>query len=296
MRSLVPVVVACAVVLTGCGSSTGPASPEKGSTSFQDRAADVAKAWQDAGVVTAWTKGFVPLQELTVEPDWSPNGDLKASFGNGWIRSTSPLPDTAGRGDVRFPDGTAMPVALVGAQTASRRFPKQFGPCPMTGHPPTCQWVTITAAQRSTVAIRTTRGRAIAPAWRYTVAGLAQPLMVVAIAPSAMTSLPDVTLPDHRAPYGVVSAMNLLSSRGDVVAFTIGIGACDKDPRGLVRETPELVVVGGSVTPSDAGAPCTAQLLLQPVEVQTKQPVGMRAIVDALSGKPLLTEPTPVGH
>ncbi len=81
-----PVVVACAVVLTSCGSSTGPASPA-GSTSFQDRAADVAKAWQDAGVLTAWPRGFVPLQELTVEPAWSPNGDLKASYGNGWIRS-----------------------------------------------------------------------------------------------------------------------------------------------------------------------------------------------------------------
>ena len=38
-----PVVVACAVVLTGCGLRTGPASPTKGRTSFQDRAADVAK-------------------------------------------------------------------------------------------------------------------------------------------------------------------------------------------------------------------------------------------------------------
>lgn len=166
----------------------------------------------------------------------------------------------------------------------------------MAGQPPACKWLTITAAQRSTVAIRTTRGRAIVPAWRYTVAGLAQPLMVVAVAPSATTSLPDVTLSGHRAPDGLVSAMNLLSSRGDVVAFTIGIGACDQDPRGLARETPELVVVGGSVTPSDAGAPCTAQLLLQRVEVRTKQPVGTRPIVDSLSGKPLLTGPTPMGR
>ena len=296
MRSLVPVVVAFAVVLTGCGSSTGPASPSEGSTFFQDRAADVAKAWQDAGVVTAWTKGFVPLQELTVEPAWSPNSDLKASYGNGWIRSTSPLPDTPGQGDVRFGDGSSMPVPLVGAQTAYNRLPTRSGDCPMAGQPPACQWLTITAAQRSTVAIRTTRGRAIVPAWHYTVDGLAQPLMVVAVAPSAMTSLPDVTLPDHGAPDGIVSAMNLRSSRGDVVAFTIGIGPRDKDPRGLVRETPELIVVGGSVTPPDAGTPCNASLELKPVEVVTDHPVGTRPIVDALSGKPLLTEPTPLGH
>ena len=83
---------------------------------------------------TAWTTG-VPLQELTVEPAWTPNGDLKASYGNGWIRSASPLPDTAGQGEVRFADGTSLPVPLVGAMTAYNRFPKRTGPCPMGGQP-----------------------------------------------------------------------------------------------------------------------------------------------------------------
>ena len=110
-----------------------------------------------------------------------------------------------------------------------------------------------------------------------------------------MTSLPQVTLSDQRAPDGVMSAMNLVSSRGDVVAFNIGIGACDTDPRGLVRETPQLVIVGGSVTLPDAGTLCTAQLLSHRVEVRTKQPVGTRPIVDALSGQPVLTQPAHLG-
>ena len=288
-----PVVVACAGLLAGCGLIDRPATPAQSEASFQDRAAAVAKAWQDSGISTAWATGFVPLQELTVEPAWTPNGDLKASYGNGWIRPTSPLPDTTGQGDIRFADGTSLPVPLVGAHTAYSRLPKRSGDCPTAGQPPTCQWLTITAARLSTVEIRTTRGQAIVPAWRYTVAGLTQPLMSVAVAPSAMTSLPQIALPDHRAPDGIVSAMNLVSSKGDVVAFTIGIGACDKDPRGLVLETPELVVIGGSVTPDDAGTSCTAQMLLQRVEVLTKQPVGTRPIVDALSGQPLLTRPAP---
>ena len=290
-----PVVVACAGLLAGCGLIDGAATPAQSEASFQDRAAAVAKAWQDGGMSTAWASGFIPLQDLTVEPAWTPNGDLKASYGNGWIRSTSPLSDTAGRGDIRFADGTTLPVALDSAQTAYSRLPQRSGDCPMAGQPPKCQWLTITAARRSTVQISTTRGQAIVPAWRYTVAGLTQPLIRVAVAPSAMTSLPQVALPDHRAPDGVVSAMNLVSSRGDVVAFTIGIGACDTDPRGLVRETPELVIVGGSVTLPDAGTSCTAQLLLQRVEVRTKQPVGTRPIVDALSGQPMLTQPAPLG-
>ena len=110
-----------------------------------------------------------------------------------------------------------------------------------------------------------------------------------------MTSIPRVTMPDLSAPAGVVSAMDLVSISDHGVAFNIGIGACDKDPRGLVLETPELVV-GGSVTQPDAGTLCTAQLLLQGVEVRTKQPVGARPVVDARSGQPLVARPPPPGR
>lgn len=296
MRSFVPVILACAGVVAGCGLVDRPATPTQSEASFQDRAAAVAKAWQDGDMNTAWVTGFVPLQDLTVEPAWTPNGDLKASFGNGWIRTTSPLPDTTGQGHIRFAEGASLPVPLVGARTAYGQLPQRSGGCPMAGQPPTCQWLSISAARLSTVQIGTTRGVATVPAWHYTVVGLTQPLIRVAVAPSAITSIPEVTLPDQPAPAGVVSAMQLVSSSGDVVAFTIGIGACDKDPRGLVLETPELVVVGGSVTLADAGTPCTAQLLLQPVEVRTKQPVGTRPILDALSGRPLSTRSTPPGN
>lgn len=296
MRGFVPVVLACAGVLAGCGLIDQSASPAQDSGPFQERAAAVAKAWQDVGMSRAWATGFVPLQELTVEPAWTPNGDLKASYGNGWIRAPSPLPDTTAQGCVRFPDGTSLSVALVGAQTAYSQLPERFGDCPTAGEPPTCQWLTITAARRSTTRIGTSRGPAIVPVWRYTVAGLRQPLLRVAVAPSAMTSIPRVPLPDDVAPAGVVGAMRLLSSRGDSVAFDIGIGACDTDPRGLVWESPELVVIGGSVTASDAGTPCTAALLLHRVQVRTRQPVGTRPIVDALSGSPLVTSPTLAGN
>jgi len=158
------------------------------------------------------------------------------------------------------------------------------------------QWLTITAARLSTVRIGTSRGQANVPAWQYTVDGLRQPLVRVAVARSAMTSLPTVDLPGHNRMDGIVPAMRLESSRGEFIAFDIGIGACDKDARALVREFPELIVIGGSVTPSEGGAPCTSQLLLHPVEVHTNRPVGMRPIVDALSNRPLFTQPAPPDH
>jgi hypothetical protein len=292
----VPVMLASALLLAGCGLIDRPATAADSEATFRSQATAVAKAWQDRGITTAWTKGFIPLQELVVEPDWSTNGVLKASYGNGWIRTSSPLSDVSGRGVIRFADGTSLSAPLVGAKTAYSQLPKRSGACPTAGQPPTCQWLTITAARLSTVRIGTSRGQANVPAWHYTVDGLRQPLVRVAVARSAMTSLPVVELPGHNRIDGIVPAMQLESSRGDSIAFDIGIGACDKGARGLVREFPELIVIGGSVTPSDAGTPCTSQLLLHRVEVHTKRPVGTRPIVDALSGRPMVTQPAPPGH
>lgn len=296
MRSLVPVVLACVGVLAGCGLLDRPATPAQSEASFQDRAAAVAQAWKEGGMSTAWGTGFVPLQELTLEPAWTPSGDLKASYGNGWIRSTSPLPDANSQGDIRFADGSSMPVPLIGARTTYSQLPRRTGDCPMAGQPPTCQWLTISAARMSTVQIDTTRGKATVPAWHFTVAGLTQPLIKVAVAPAATTRIPQVTLSEVGATNGVVSAMQLISSTGNGLAFDIGIGACDRDPRGLVREFPDLIVIGGSVLGPEAGTGCNAMMLSHRVELRTKRPVGTRPIVDALSGRPLLIQPTPPGH
>jgi hypothetical protein len=284
-----------ALLLAGCGLIGRPATAAESESAFQSQANAVAKAWQDRGITKAWTTGFIPLQDELTDPDWSPSPDLKMSYGNGWIRTSSPLSDAGGRGVIRFADGTSLPAPLVGAKTAYGQLPKRSGACPTAGQPPTCQWLTITAARLSTVQIPTSRGQADVPARRYTVAGLRQPLVRVAVAPSATTSLPRVELPGHNPSVGVVAAVQLISIRGSSIAFDIGIGACDEDARGLVSDSPELIVIGGSVTPPD-GRPCTAQLEFRRVQVRTKQPVGNRPIVDAISGRAISTRPAPANH
>ena len=107
MRSFLLVAMACAGLLAGCGLIDRSATPAESEASFQDRAAAVAKAWQDGGIATAWATGFVPLQELTVEPAWTPNGDLKASYGNGWNRPDASTDERRGGpvGDDADPPG-----------------------------------------------------------------------------------------------------------------------------------------------------------------------------------------------
>lgn len=182
MTSRLPVLVACGLLLAGCGttqrSTTGPASEG----AFQDRATEVAATWQRV-ITAAWTTGFVPLQDLVVEPNWSPNEILKASYGNGWIRTSAPLPDVGGRGVIQFADGTSLSVPLVGAKAAYGQLPRRSGDCPTDGHPPSCHWLTITRARLSTASIETSRGPAEVPAWSFTVEGLPQPLLQVAVGP-----------------------------------------------------------------------------------------------------------------
>lgn len=294
MTSRLLVLVACGLLLAGCGTTQRSTTGTVSEGAFQDRATEVAAAWQERGITAAWTKGFVPLQDLVVEPNWSPNEVLKASYGNGWIRTSAPLPDLGGRGVIQFGDGTSLSVPLVGAKAAYGRLPQRSGDCPTDGHPPSCHWLTITQARLSTVPIETSRGPAEVPAWSFTVDGLPQPLLQVAVAPSATTSLP-VEPSGLNPANGIVSAMQLASSRGDSIAFDIGIGACDKGAQGLVSEFPEVIVVGGSVSPPEAGTSCNASLVLQRVEIRTTRPVGTRPIVDALSGRPVLTQPATPG-
>jgi hypothetical protein len=75
-----------------------------------------------------------------------------------------------------------------------------------------------------------------------------------------------------------------------LIEFRLGVGACDKDMTGLVWESDQVVVIGGSVTPPGPEMACTAQLLLHPVQVNTAKPVGNRVILDAVTGQPVLLQ------
>ena len=97
MKPLVPVVIACASLLAGCGSIDREAPPAAGKPTsqastpdnaavapkdpFQARAAVVAKAWEDSGIIRAWTTGFVPLEELRSDPVVSGKGPQRGLRG-----------------------------------------------------------------------------------------------------------------------------------------------------------------------------------------------------------------------
>jgi hypothetical protein len=239
---------------------------------------------------------------LPVEPRFTE--ETKQAYGAGWYRSATPLPNqTPARGTVRFPDGSTLSVPLVSAATAYGALdqgdappcqqpaavtaPDVTSPDGSVAHsvPNTCLTLLVTGASLGTVKLRTSRGEATVPAWLFTVRDLGTVVARVAVAPPAVGARPTLKLPDPTYTPGLVTSQDLQAVDGAKLTYRLGVGACDKNITPLVAEYDDIVVVGGAVTPPAGG--CTDQLLLHPVTVTLKAPLGSRPVLDALTGQVL---------
>lgn len=306
----VPVLLSLLVLTTAAcarpAADGGPAAPARPADAFSERAAEVVAAWRAAPGQDAWRTGFVPLEDLTVLAD-DPgfDDDTKTAFANGWFRSAVALPRaTPAPGSIRYVDG-GQQAPLVSAAAAYAALDKgDPPPCPRTGRvrptpaappastgpdtatsrpaPGACIPLTVTRAVLGTVDVRTSRGVAQAPAWLFTVEELSRPVARVAVAPGAVAPVPSIRPAAPDAAAGLVAVQDLTAVRDRTLGYRLGIGACDTDVTALVHETPEAVVLGGSVVTRDGV--CTEQLLLEPVEVTLKAPLGARVVLDAVTG------------
>ena len=245
-----------------------------------------------------WRTSLVPAQGLTIEPDWAPRETLKAAFYGGWVRTATALPTTPGTGQVRYPDGTTVEVGTLDAQAAyDAMVNPRSGPCPTTPASGTgCDWVTITGARAVRTTLATARGPAQVPAWAFTVQGLSDPLVRVAVEevaepgdfePSSLSEAP--TDGRRRLLYG----QDVVSHTADSLTVTLGSGDCDTERREHVLETDEVVVVGGTALAPPPDQACNAMLRLEEVTVPLRTELGDRPVVDAASGRPLLPKVLP---
>jgi hypothetical protein len=293
---------------TGAGGDPGTTPDSDVETAFAERAEIVAQAWREHAATGAWRDGFVPLQELTVPPPGGfPDGDAKSAFEAGYYVAEVPLPETAPEpGTVRFPDGATLSLPLVSAREAYAALDQGDPPCrngtpvaptPSAGGPSgpdqatsavpphVCAVLTVTGVTLGETRLRTSRGEASVPAWLFTVAGLTEPVARVAVAPSAVHPVPTPSLPDSPHVPGLVTAQHLTSVDGATLVYQLGVGTCDYDIRPLVHETPEVVVIGGSVRTKPGM--CNAMLKLEQVRVTLAQPLDGRPVVDVGTGTPL---------
>src|SRR5690348_3145929 len=105
MRTITAVLGAAAALLTVAGCAK-PGGSQAGApdSAFEKRAAQVADAWRPGDALTAWRKGFVPLQDLTVAPQsGGTRDDTRTALVSGWFRLAITIPDrAAAKGKIRF--------------------------------------------------------------------------------------------------------------------------------------------------------------------------------------------------
>ncbi|MEV4820470.1 hypothetical protein [Micromonospora sp. NPDC049274] len=311
---VLPLLVTVGCTATGGDPAAGPTGPAPRAEAFDQRATEVAEAWRPG---PDWRTGYVPLQGPTVltgDPRFTP--DTETAFRSGWFRVQVAIPPTRVGAEIRFPDGR-LTLPLVSAAEAFRQLdrddpmpclerPKRSGrPTPggptvepgpdgwVTGTPEPaprpCRSLTVTGVTLSSVPVRTSRGEAQVPAWLFTIEELATPVAQLAVAPSAVSPVPEPTGPPRSLPDGLVAAQDLTAVDGARLTFRLGVGACDTGITPLVRELPDVVVVGGRVTRSTGV--CTDQLKLEPVTITLAAPLGARAVLNVATGAPLSFAP-----
>lgn len=311
---LVAALSAATLLAAGCaqpGSGSGAAADPDLAEKFDQRARQVAQAWAASTASGAWQSGFVPLGPLTeTSAGGFPSSELKEAFNHGWYRLRSDLPATRpADGTIRFgKDRATLTVPLVSAREAYAAIDKGDPPCGAppppsqptpaptgpdgsvsTTLPQPCVALTVTGARLGTVTVRTSRGDATVPAWLFTVAEMREPISQVAVVPSAITPVPSPSLPEFPYQRGLVTAQDVVDAKGNALTFRLGVGACDTDIQPLFLETGTAVVVAGTVRTTDG--PCIDLLKLEPVTVTLAEPLGARAVLDAINGTPLPPAP-----
>ena len=313
MRRLVAplaVVLLAVPAATAC-AQPGGGSPPASAGDFEALAAAVADAWAAAPARGAWRTGYVPLENpLRADPDARFDERTKEAFGRQTFRLAVELPArTPADGTIRFADGS-MTVPLISAAEAYGRIdmgdpmpcpsvpvepppppPSDAGPDTSVSSgidPAACGVLTVTDVALGQATLRTSRGEAQVPAWRFAIRELGgKAVTYAAVAPDAVSEVPPGS-PAALPTAGLVAAQGLTGTDGTTLRFTLGVGACDEDvtPRFLERD--DVVVVGGTVTPPSGNVACIDLLEIRPVEVTLAAPLGARAVLDAVTAQPLI--------
>ncbi|SDI55214.1 hypothetical protein SAMN05421869_10698 [Nonomuraea jiangxiensis] len=278
--------IAClSLVLLLC--SCGWVAPVS-SGGFEERAREVAARWQGSADDQAWRRGFVALETLNPHgwahvdqvPAW-----VNTSSHNGAWRLATELPAGSPRdADVRWPDGEVTRVPLVTAARAYQEFSKPADlieeECPAKG----CRPLRVTGAELGRVPLRTSRGTIQAPAWLFTVEGVEQRKVHVAVDPSAVTARPERAQGDAEE----VMAYDLVTGRPHDLRLQYGHGACSTVRGARAYETGQVVVVGVDEESLDSDTVCPAILKTDTTTVTLAGPLGDRLLLDSGTGLPVL--------
>jgi hypothetical protein len=282
-----------AIVLTAC-SWLDPIQPGAQGSEREQRQAHEALARWDAAASAGGQPAFVPVGELTGQiGDWERDvGDNnKLALMAGLIETEASLPPKApGPKAIRWADGTTRTISALSATQALAEM-KQTGSMECQG----CVPLRVVAATLAAATILTSRGRAIAPAWEFTLAGTRVHLTRIAVAAGDRA---DVTPPPWDAnnpPTGISidSVTGSVEGRQLTVSF---IGApekadqpCGADYTAAAIESTRavVVIVIPHERPHPFGGGCRAVGAVRTATVTLAEPLSERVVLEVKEGRPV---------
>ena len=87
----------------------------------------------------------------------------------------------------------------------------------------------------------------------------------------------------------IEAAQPPVKGKNDSLTVTVGHGGCETKYGAHVRETSKLVIVSGWSKKDKKADFCTKQIVTDKTKVKLKRALGKRAVVDAATGKMLMT-------
>jgi hypothetical protein len=296
-RAAASALAVAAIFLGGCGHSViiDPVPVPPHHMPFGQRAAAVLTSWRHSGAARLWNRGLdrrwftgLVLLDSTRTREWGDEPCDASCQDIVRYRLAAPLPSRHPRvGAVTFPGRSApLRLPLIGAATAFGALPREpRSGCADPGA--ICRTVTVTRVRLRTVTVPTSRGDARLPAWEFDFSrgGLPDEFDQVAVAPPAVTTLPDPLLappPDLQRYAPVVS---ITPAQGDPrrIAVRADLPSGTAEARIAVLQTPGGIVIGALITRSCTHT-CPARRYRTTIGLTA--PIGHRVILDAATGRP----------
>jgi hypothetical protein len=273
------------MTLAGCVWAPGATDP----AAARQRAQTVLSAWAEAVAAAGERAAVTPVGELTGQiGDWEEavGDNNKRALMAGMVASVNPVSEEAPPdGQVAWQDGTTTKVPLLSALEAIVAIESTTSaPCS------DCAMLLVTEARLTSGPIQTTRGRATAPVWEFTLQGTAVKVTRVAIAN------PVVVAPDEVGSQLGLAIDSASGTVGGSELTVVFVGApdpgnmpCGEDYAAEAVESDLAVVVIVTRHPHAAlfGQACSAVGARRTATATMAAPLGERVVLDLQQGTPV---------
>lgn len=265
----------------------GPATP-----AFLDRARAVEQAVRAAGIPKP-PEGIVLYSSRTPGLGFDTT-EQKVAWMAGYVTIAPGVRlASGGTASIDFSDGPSVSVNVLDPRPAlTDAIGATYDNCGHMAVPAAKCKLTITGGTLKTIDVDTSAGRATVPAWSFTAKGLSKPIVALAVSAAVLKPLaePAAPLPGlAKLDGGLLQVGRLTKADASTLTFDLHHGMCDSDRRAHVLEFKDMVIIGGSHTPTPGA--CADVGASTPATVTLAEPLGDRAIISAETGARLTVHP-----